>query len=310
MNVIEYREYESPHAGNFSTEAGLSNKGFEVRVEHAHWSSSGAALIHLTDHCLIRLLLAEAPENAPLSNRGTLSGNQGSCQPLGQTIFIPPGSDFHFKHRACQQKAVICLFDPAAIAPLAAYRWDWEHCITDAMLNLQSSYLQASLRRLGEEVASPGFASELHIECLMTGIALELRKEFLGKQRDDDEPGKLSRRQLQHLREALDADANDISLRKLADLCALPERKLSVYFKNTTGKTLRQYSAEARVNRAMRLLGDPSLLIKQIAYMTGFQSAAAFSAAFRKAVGWTPEEFRRRRSPGQHEAWPDEQDVS
>ena len=72
MNVIEYREYESHHAGNFSTEAGLSNKGFDIRVEHAHWASLGAALIHLSDHCLIRLL-AESPENALLPNRGSLS---------------------------------------------------------------------------------------------------------------------------------------------------------------------------------------------------------------------------------------------
>ena len=310
MNVIEYREYESPYMGDFSTEAGLSNKGFEIRVEHAHWPSPGAALIQLTDHCLIRLMLAESPDDAPLPNRGSLSGMQGNYEPLGQTIFIPPGSDFHLKHRACQQKAVICLFDPAAIAPLAAYRWDWEDCITDGMLNLQSNYLQASLRRLGEEVAAPGFASELHIECLMTGIALELRREFLGQQQDNDEPGKLSRQQLLHLREILEANGQDISLRKLADVCALPERKLSTYFKNTTGKTLRQYAAESRINRAMRLLADPSLLIKQIAYMTGFQSAAAFSAAFRKAVGWTPEEFRRQRSPGHAEAWFDEPDIS
>ena len=46
----------------------------------------------------------------------------------------------------------------------------------------------------------------------------------------------------------------------------------------------------------MTLLSDQRLLIKQVAYGAGFQNAAAFTAAFRKEVGLTPEEFRRQRS--------------
>lgn len=45
----------------------------------------------------------------------------------------------------------------------------------------------------------------------------------------------------------------------------------------------------------MALLTSPDLLIKQVAYGAGFQNAAAFTAAFRKEVGLTPEEFRRQR---------------
>ena len=95
----------------------------------------------------------------------------------------------------------------------------------------------------------------------------------------------------------LEAGPNeDTSLQRLAAACSLPARQLSTRFKNTTGKTLRRYAAEIRVRKAMALLTDPRLLIKQVAYGAGFQNAAAFTAAFRKEVGLTPEEFRRQRS--------------
>ena len=44
--------------------------------------------------------------------------------------------------------------------------------------------------------------------------------------------------------------------------------------------------------KAKTLLMDERLLVKEVAYLSGFQNAAAFTAAFRKATGQTPQEFR------------------
>jgi AraC family transcriptional regulator len=301
MNAINYSEYEPEHSGDFLTEASLSRAGFDVRLEHARWENSGTALVKTRNRsCLIRLMLPTgASERAqPAGNLGSLSGpSSRGFKPLGQLLFIPDGSEFHLKHGVCKQKALICVFDPAAFSALAAYRWNWDGCVDESMLNLQSLYLRASLQRLAEEVASPGFASELHTECLLTSIALDLRRQFLGTRSDEDGNGKLSPQQMSVLRELLDAGPEQaISLEHLANACALSVRKLSSYFKNTTGKTLRRYASESRVEKAMALLDDPKLLVKQVAYQAGFQNPAAFTAAFRKAVGVTPEEFRRHRS--------------
>ncbi|MBD1552576.1 helix-turn-helix domain-containing protein [Pseudomonas typographi] len=301
MNAINYSEYEPEHSGNFLTEASLKSTGFDIRLEHARWENAGSALIQTHHHsCLIRLMLpSDAGERTqPAGNLGRLCGpaSQG-FRPLGPLLFIPNGSEFHLKHRACQQKALICVFDPAALATLACYRWNWDGCVDASMLNLQSLYLRAALQRLAEEVAAPGFASELHTESLLTCIALDLRRQFLGIRPCEDGNGKLTPRQMSVLRELLDAGPETaLSLQYLANACALPVRKLSSYFKNTTGKTLRRYAAESRVEKAMALLADPQLLVKQVAYQAGFQNPAAFTAAFRKAVGMTPEEFRRQRS--------------
>ena len=300
MNAISYNEYESEHTGDFWTEASLRKQGFDIRLEHAHWPSSGTALIKLQKNCLVRMLLTPAclACNGTPHNFGSFDGHAAHCfKPLGQLLFIPHGTEFHLKHGAYQQKSLICMFDPANLGSLAALHWDWNSRACEEMLNLQSLYLQATLRRLAEEVTTPGFASELHIECLLTGIALELHREFLRDHGDTEENGKLSPGQLLLLREMLEAGLEgDTSLRHLAAACSLPVRQLSTRLKNTTGKTLRRYAAEIRVRKAMTLLSDQRLLIKQVAYGAGFQNAAAFTAAFRKEVGLTPEEFRRQRS--------------
>lgn len=107
---------------------------------------------------------------------------------------------------------------------------------------------------------------------------------------------KLSPRQLNILRELLDSASDEgRSLGHLARACELPLRTLSSRCKNTTGMTLRQYAAQTRLQKAVALLADPRLLIKQVAYQAGFNNAAAFSAAFRKELGVTPEEFRHQR---------------
>jgi len=44
------------------------------------------------------------------------------------------------------------------------------------------------------------------------------------------------------------------------------------------------------------MLSNPRLLIKQVGYECGFRGAAAFVAAFHKATGMTPAQYRQRYS--------------
>lgn len=300
MNAIQYSEYDCEDTGRFLTEASLAKQGFDIRVERAQWSTTGTALVDTGDSCLLRLMLPTSTQIKP--NCGTFSTQGGrQFQPLGKLLFIPHGTEFHLRHDACEQKALVCVFDPASLGVLGSYRWNWHEHVSEAMLNLQSGYLHASLQRLADEVANPGFASELQTECLLTSIALDLRREFIDNARSvessSEQLRKLSPRQLTLLRELLNEAGEDESrsLRRLAQACDLPIRTLSSRFKNTTGVTLRHYAAQLRLEKAMALLANPRLLVKQVAYQAGFNNAAAFSAAFRKEVGITPEEFRRQR---------------
>lgn len=299
MNAIQYSEYDCEDTGHFLTEASVAKQGFDIRIEHAQWSNSGTALIETGDSCLLRLMLPASTHDNP--NFGSFSSRAGHAfQPLGKLLFIPHDTQFHLRHDACAQKALVCVFDPAALGVLGCYRWNWQDNVHESMLNLKSHYLHASLQRLAEEVAQPSFASELQTECLLTSIALDLRREYIDAPSSGISEGasgeKLSPGQLKFLRELLDASPDvEYSLQRLAQACDLPLRTLSSRCKNTTGMTLRRYAAQCRLQTAMALLADPHLLVKQVAYQSGFNNAAAFGAAFRKELGVTPEEFRRQR---------------
>jgi len=296
MYSVHYDEYDPSAAGEFLTESRLVNEGFDIRIEHAHWSNSGTAVIQAKSSCLLRLVLpTPARRWSPFSdNKGRFSDLNCGFQPLGQALFLPRDTEFQFCHGVSEYKAMICLFDPGIMGPLAGIQWQWDGCLSDSMLDLESPYLRTSLQRLAQEVADPGFASELHTECLLTGVALDLHRQFLGCQATTDS-GKLSPRQLRVLREMLETEPeHSSSLKQLADALDMPARRLSEQFKNTTGLTLRQFAAQARIRRAKALLLDSKVLIKQISYQTGFLNPASFTAAFRKEVGMTPEAFRQK----------------
>lgn len=121
MTAINYCEYESEHSGDFLTEASLSKKGFDVRLEHAQWPSAGTALIETRKSCLVRMLLTPSGLecNDTSHNLGSFRGHATHrFKPLGQLLFIPHGTEFHLKTWRLPAKGADLLFDPADLGPL------------------------------------------------------------------------------------------------------------------------------------------------------------------------------------------------
>src|SRR5690606_18086542 len=106
---------------------------------------------------------------------------------------------------------------------------------------------------------------------------------------------------LRRLKDRIEADlAGPLSIADLAGECGLSTRHLMRTFKNTVGTTISNYIADARIAQAKRELLCADALIKVVAGKCGFQSAAAFSAAFRKATGHSPRRFREEMLHGAH----------
>ena len=59
-------------------------------------------------------------------------------------------------------------------------------------------------------------------------------------------------------------------------------------------KTPFHYLLEFRVNQAKNLLVSGDEAVVEIALACGFESASYFNRVFRRCVGMTPSEFRRR----------------
>ncbi len=83
-----------------------------------------------------------------------------------------------------------------------------------------------------------------------------------------------------------------ISLSDLAGLMFMNKVYFSNLFKKTFGVSPQQYIQQRRLDKARRLLADPSLSIASVAADLHFYDPAAFTAFFKKNTGMTPKDFR------------------
>lgn len=93
----------------------------------------------------------------------------------------------------------------------------------------------------------------------------------------------------------------DLSLPQLAQIVGCSVNHLSQVINAGLGMSFFDYVNGYRVALAKQWLANPArsdVPVLDIAYAVGFNSSSAFYAAFRKAVGQTPAEFRRTALPG------------
>ncbi|WP_207458263.1 AraC family transcriptional regulator [Azospirillum sp. SYSU D00513] len=86
----------------------------------------------------------------------------------------------------------------------------------------------------------------------------------------------------------------DISVSELAEVACLSPFHFARMFKRVMGKTPHGFVSAERFELARRLLGDPDMPLVTVAHRSGFSNQAAFSTAFKRAMGCTPGDYRRR----------------
>jgi AraC-like DNA-binding protein len=109
-----------------------------------------------------------------------------------------------------------------------------------------------------------------------------------------------SRRHLAGQRRALvraladyDPEADgDFSLHGLAERLGLSSRQTARLVRGETGRSFRQLKADARLERARKLLASSELSILEVALRAGWNSTSQFHEAFRQRAGVTPARYR------------------
>lgn len=272
--------------------ARLQAEAYEVAVQDIHWSEPGEIHLLSGPHCLIEL--AEPP--TPGRARYLVQTADGQQRTVGALNVMPPDSARTVCWSPGSRHAVVCVMEPGRLGLLGGIDWRWGDIDPASTVDMRNDRLRTGMQWLAEETATPSFGSALQASCILTMLALELHRHFAGSRAVADTcEGKLDARQLARLKDLIEGsgDPSALSLAALAATCRLPARELSTMFKATTGQTLRSYVASTHIARAKVLLADPHLLIKQVAFRSGFRSAAAFGDAFRRATGLTPVQFRQ-----------------
>ena len=88
----------------------------------------------------------------------------------------------------------------------------------------------------------------------------------------------------------------DISLEKLANALNASKHHVSQVINEHLGASFFEYVNQLRVEEAKQLLAETTrsdLHVIEVAYAVGFNNKVSFNAAFKKATGMTPTEYRR-----------------
>ena len=206
--------------------------------------------------------------------------------------FVPAGHEYH----ECQDlrslsRVTYFYFDPAKMPVVSA---------TAAVdlaprLYFENTALWDTTLKLTKLIESAGADNRLYLEALGTVLAHELTRLDSGT--TDVQPlirGGLAAWQQRivtdYIQEHLD---QQISLATLAQLVRLSPYHFCRAFKQSFGIPPHRYHTSRRIEHAKTLLAKPAPSVTDIGLALGFSQTSSFTAAFRRATGFTPTGYYR-----------------
>jgi AraC family transcriptional regulator len=210
---------------------------------------------------------------------------------VGRLCWVPA----HVPHRSRHSRSVVRFLmmhvNPDYFADLTGLRSEWD---VKSGFDVTAMEIDGNLLRLARETLTPGFASNVLAEGLSLALMADMSRFLRNTVQQEKGVKRMSQRQVRDITgyvESLRGASPTVT--ELSALAGVSRRHLSRIFKLTTGQTLHDYVTTVRVRKAITLLCDTQMPIKQVAHELGFSALESFSVAFRSATGQTPTTFRR-----------------
>lgn len=219
----------------------------------------------------------------------------GRFEALGDVFLLPAGASLRTQSECREQQSVVCDFLPERVDEWFGEGVDWTDERLTGSLDIASADTRRWLFRIARELHSPGFASDTMIELISGQICVELARWFRRIELGVAAAGGLPAWRRRLIDDYLACDPGSASLAVLAGLCGISVRQLARGFRASTGRSLGDYIAEHRIARACQMLGEGQS-VKQTAYAVGFSAASNFAAAFRRAMGSSPRQYRQQQA--------------
>ncbi len=228
--------------------------------------------------------------------RGLFRSDAGASRllALGNLMIVPAGVLIEASGPGGERRVASCTMEPG-ILPADFDRGDLSHLAL--CCDIRDPHIHAAMQRMAREAMTPGFAHDILIDALATGVRVDLAR-YLARaaQSVQGHVGMLAPWQLRRLEDHVQtADGGGMRIADLAALLDMSPGHLVRTFRKTTGRTVHQFVEEARLARARVMLGETALPLKQIAARLGFATPSSFSLAFRRATGVTPGRYRNER---------------
>jgi AraC family transcriptional regulator len=206
--------------------------------------------------------------------------------------FVPVDHEYYeWQEPRILSRVVYFYFDPAKMPFLSG---------TGAMdfaprLYFEDAALWETVLKLTTLVESAGADNESYLEALVVVLAHEIARLKSGAplSRAPIRGGLAAWQQrvaVAYIEEHL---SEQISLATLAQLVRLSPYYFCRAFKQSFGVPPHRYHTSRRIEHAKALLGEPAPSVTDIGLTVGFSETSSFSAAFRKATGFTPTGYHR-----------------
>lgn len=243
--------------------------------------------------------LKYVPEHVPVNARIRRGGDENavghlSLTPAGMQVAARPMRD------ESDLPAFIFHLDPDWLGREWRSGFPLDVAAIPYNANVRDEAIERTLARLSCELRQPGLASDAMVESLVRILSIDLARYVQAQMMGSASRGReLSRgrlEQIQHL--VLNFCAGTPSLTEIAAECSLSPSHLRRLFKQGTGLTLQEYVEKVRIGKARALLSEYDLPLKVISHRLGYSHPSAFSVAFKRATGETPQAYRQRSGLG------------
>lgn len=87
----------------------------------------------------------------------------------------------------------------------------------------------------------------------------------------------------------------DISFTELSKVAHISRTHLSRLFNSEVGCTFSEYLSRFRINKAIEILKNEKIQLKEVAYLVGYKDYPHFSKVFKKLVGESPQSYIKNR---------------
>lgn len=87
--------------------------------------------------------------------------------------------------------------------------------------------------------------------------------------------------------------SDDITVDGISEKLGISRKYLYAVFKNSCGKSPKEYIMECRIEKACDFLKNKSLPISNVAYSVGYPDQFVFSKMFKQKIGISPSEYRK-----------------
>lgn len=262
-----------------------------IRVEHVRLPSAVLPPGYFADHVLVLHQVAE-----PLVIRRRYGGRLSETVYLTDDLALYPGGEHDVETDwATPSQNIFLTLDHQYLAQLVGQDPELKGFALCQRFNFTDPLLGQLSQQLVQTAGSRHALGHLYVESLINTLFQQLIEHHATYQQHRNFQPQLSAAVLARIDAYLEAHAEaPVTLEILAGLANLSVFHFARLFKQATGLPPYRYVVQWKMQRAKYLLRLGGASVAAIGDALGFASLESFAAAFKRAVGCTPQQFQRR----------------